>query len=310
VLRYFRHGIRVPERFDAARVADFEELALMLRVRAAVLARVLPHPKRRRATLWWNLADEVAAYATSRKALDVAFAVAKAFDLAEPTIQIGPVTEKPADPCETPLWWSVVLQEALAAAQRALAGRRCPRFSEAAQALAVRHHSPVQPTAEWHERQPHRHDACAVAASCRFLWLSRSVRVLALPSKPTDDPVDPAVEARKAACCDAAVCRAVANLYRNQFWASTWHVVVEPSGVYGEEGAGWVVTPRFFALVRDSAPNTVESGLPYEWFADEGEASEKNLENVLKALYTYAHSPRPASARCAQPLIRCPRKFR
>ena len=65
VLRYFRVGIRIPQPFDHATRAELEELAAMLGVRAVILAKVLPFPQCRRATVLMQLSNELRAYVDS-----------------------------------------------------------------------------------------------------------------------------------------------------------------------------------------------------------------------------------------------------
>jgi hypothetical protein len=64
-IRYFRGSWSVPERLDAASREDLEELALMLRVRAVVLVRVLPFPDCFRAHRLLSLTEELQSYIDS-----------------------------------------------------------------------------------------------------------------------------------------------------------------------------------------------------------------------------------------------------
>ena len=65
LLRYFRNGIRVPDRLDQASRDELEELVVMLEVEAVVLSRVLPLEKCSRVFRAMMLAREVQAYIAS-----------------------------------------------------------------------------------------------------------------------------------------------------------------------------------------------------------------------------------------------------
>ena len=65
LLRYFRNGIRVPERLDQASRDELEELVVMLELEAVVLSRVLPLEKCIRVFRAMTLAREVQAYIAS-----------------------------------------------------------------------------------------------------------------------------------------------------------------------------------------------------------------------------------------------------
>ena len=115
-LRYFRLGVRIPERLDRASRAELEELVVMLQLRAIVLACILPFPKCNRALVIGQLAKELAERIPSLTG-EASMPGESAYAPAGPSADAGATQPAlaVATPIESPSWWSAMREAILAA---------------------------------------------------------------------------------------------------------------------------------------------------------------------------------------------------